>query len=260
MAENLLGLGISVTVLDAQPQVLSQIDRCMASFVHAYLREKGFKLVLGKGVAGFEEKDGMIYTAVTEGETLASELVIFAIGINDANVQHFNDKQFIEDYSRLVARIKRVAPDAAIIFETNNDMYRKVKKRRYVQHPNGEIARKAFFTLAEKHQAGVWDKFSLMGGLGSMAKWEKADLAKGDKVHFKLAGYNLLGDMFYKAFINTYMDHIGSLPAQEPVAPPPQPVKADTATPAAATAPAAATPAVVPATTPATAAPAEQKK
>lgn len=81
MAENLLGLGISVTVLDAQPQVLSQIDRCMASFVHAYLREKGFKLVLGKGVAGFDEKDGMIYTAVTEGETLASELVIFAIGV-----------------------------------------------------------------------------------------------------------------------------------------------------------------------------------
>ncbi len=142
------------------------------------------------------------------------DLVIFAIGINDANVQHFNDKQFKEDYDRLIARIKKVNPNAAIIFETNNDMYRKVKRKRYVQHPNGDIARKAFFSLAEKHGAGVWDKFSIMGGLGSMAKWEKADLAKADKVHFKLAGYNLLGDLFYKAIIQSYQEHIANLPAQ----------------------------------------------
>ena len=143
------------------------------------------------------------------------DLVIFAIGINDANVERFNDKQFREDYDRLIARIKKVNPNAAIIFETNNDMYRKVKKKRYVQHPNGDVARKAFFSLAEKHKAGVWDKFGIMGGLGSMAKWEKADLAKADKVHFKLSGYNLLGDLFYKAIINSYQEHIANLPAQQ---------------------------------------------
>ncbi|MCQ2108830.1 MAG: GDSL-type esterase/lipase family protein [Fibrobacter sp.] len=158
------------------------------------------------------------------------DLIIFAIGINDANVEHFDAKGFSANYDTLITRFKAINPNVAFIFETNNDMYRKVKKRRYVQHPNGELARQAFFNTAKKHKAGVWDKFSIMGGLGSMAKWEKADLAKGDKVHFKLAGYNLLGDMFYKAFVNAYMDHIAALPAQEPVAPPPQPVKADTAT------------------------------
>lgn len=155
------------------------------------------------------------------------DLIIFAIGINDANVEHFDEKGFRANYDTLITRFKKINPDVAFIFETNNDMYRKVKKRRYVQHPNGELARKAFFAAAEMHKAGVWDKFGIMGGLGSMSKWEKADLAKSDKVHFKLAGYNLLGDMFYKAFINTYMDHIASLPAQEPVAPPPQPIKAE---------------------------------
>ncbi|WP_290746279.1 GDSL-type esterase/lipase family protein [Fibrobacter sp. UBA4309] len=142
------------------------------------------------------------------------DLVIFAIGINDANVQRFNDKQFKDDYDKLIARIKKVNPNAAFIFETNNDMFRKVKKKRYVQHPNGDVARKAFFALAEKHKAGVWDKYSIMGGLGSMAKWEKADLAKSDKVHFKMAGYNLLGDLFYKALIRSYQEHIANLPAQ----------------------------------------------
>lgn len=81
MAENLLGLGMTVTVLDAQKQVLSQIDPCMASFVHAYLKEKGFKLVLGKGVAGFEEKGEKIFTGVEGGDTLEADMVIFAIGV-----------------------------------------------------------------------------------------------------------------------------------------------------------------------------------
>lgn len=143
------------------------------------------------------------------------DLVIFAIGINDANVERFNDKQFKGDYDKLIARIKKVNPNVAIIFETNNDMYRKVKKKKYVQHPNGDVARKAFFALADKYKAGVWDKFGIMGGLGSMAKWEKADLAKADKVHFKLSGYNLLGDLFYKAIINSYQEHIANLPAEK---------------------------------------------
>ncbi|SHK28605.1 GDSL-type esterase/lipase family protein [Fibrobacter sp. UWB12] len=145
------------------------------------------------------------------------DLVIFAIGINDANVEVFNDKQFREEYDTLIKRIRKVSPKTAFIFETNNDSYRKIRKKKYVQHPNGEIARKAFFMLADKHKAGVWDKFSIMGGLGSMAKWEKADLAKKDKVHFKTAGYQLLGDMFYKALMQAYFEHIANLPAEAPV-------------------------------------------
>ncbi len=163
------------------------------------------------------------------------DLVIFAIGINDANVEVFNDKQFRDEYDQLIKRIQKVSPKTAFIFETNNDSYRKVRKKKYVQHPNGEVARKSFFMLAEKHKAGVWDKFSIMGGLGSMAKWEKADLAKKDKVHFKTAGYQLLGDMFYKALMQAYFDHIASLPAEEPVAAPPKapPVQATATTPTA---------------------------
>ena len=144
------------------------------------------------------------------------DLVIFAIGINDANVEVFNDRQFRDEYDMLIKRILKVSPKTAFIFETNNDSYRKVRKKKYVQHPNGEVARKSFFMLADKHKAGVWDKFSIMGGLGSMAKWEKADLAKKDKVHFKTAGYQLLGDMFYKALMQAYFDHIADLPAEVP--------------------------------------------
>ncbi len=181
------------------------------------------------------------------------DLVIFAIGINDANVEVFNDKVFREDYDMLIKRIRKVSPKTAFIFETNNDSYRKVRKKKYVQHPNGEVARKAFFMLADKHKAGVWDKFSIMGGLGSMAKWEKADLAKKDKVHFKTAGYQLLGDMFYKALMQAYFDHIASLPAEAPVVAQAKPAATPTPAPAPKTIPAASS------TAPAANAPANAK-
>lgn len=167
----------------------------------------------GARVADYFEQDCPLFEK--EMQFFKPDLVIFAIGINDANVEVFNDKLFRDDYELLISRILKVSPKTAFIFETNNDSFRKVRKT-YVQHPNGEIARKSFFTLAEKYGAGVWDKFSIMGGLGSMEKWEKANLAKKDKVHFKMAGYNLLGDMFYKAFINAYQEHIANLPAITP--------------------------------------------
>ena len=147
------------------------------------------------------------------------DLIIFSIGINDANVENFDDKKFQEEYDSLITLIKKEAPNAAILFTTNNDSYRKVKKNRYIQHPNGKVAREAFLNMAQKHQAGVWDLFTIMGGLGSMAKWEKADLAKKDKVHFKSSGYKLIGDLFYEALLKSYNNHVAHLPAEKSTKP-----------------------------------------
>jgi len=146
---------------------------------------------------------------------LKPDLLILSIGINDANVDVFDEKLFRAHYDTLIARIRSVAPHVAILFTTNNDSFRKDKKNNFLLHPNGEIARRAFFTMGEKYHAGVWDMFAIMGGLGSMAEWEKADLAKKDKVHFNYAGYNLLGDLFYQAIIEAYTRHIALLPAKE---------------------------------------------
>ena len=60
--------------------------------------------------------------------------------------------------------------------------------------------------MAEKWQGGLWDLFGIMGGLGSMAQWQKAGLAQKDNVHFTRAGYKVVGAMFYDAFLNFYLD------------------------------------------------------
>jgi len=41
-----------------------------------------------------------------------------------------------------------------------------------------------------------------MGGAKSMAKWYTAKLAQKDRVHFTKAGYQLMGELFFNAFLD----------------------------------------------------------
>jgi lysophospholipase L1-like esterase len=41
-----------------------------------------------------------------------------------------------------------------------------------------------------------------------MAEWQKYGLAQKDKVHFTKKGYELIGDKFYNALIQFYLDTI----------------------------------------------------
>jgi lysophospholipase L1-like esterase len=135
---------------------------------------------------------------------LNPDLIIFAIGINDAASNDFTEESFLRNYDDLIEKIERVNPDCAYIFITNNDSYKKISRKKYAVNRNGLAAREAFYRLAESHQGGVWDFFSLMGGLSSMKQWQTEGLAQPDKVHFKKDGYLLIGDLFYNALINYY--------------------------------------------------------
>lgn len=136
------------------------------------------------------------------------DLVIFAIGINDASGKNFSKEDFIAKYKSLVARVRSVNPDCALLFVTNNDSYKRVRRRVYAVNRNGLAAEEAFLKLAEGCGGGVWDLFDIMGGLESMRKWEEAGLAKRDKIHFTEEGYALLGDLLYNALMAKYIEHL----------------------------------------------------
>ena len=139
------------------------------------------------------------------------DLIIFGIGINDAAEMDFEKNNFKRNYNELIKVIKRVNPDCALLFITNNDSYKreKVKKKtRYEVNLNGMIVEEAFMELGKKYNAAVWNQFDIMGGLESMQDWEEAGLAKKDKVHFTNEGYRHLGDLLYNALITRYIEHI----------------------------------------------------
>jgi len=139
---------------------------------------------------------------------VAPDLVILAIGINDAVPKDFDPELFVSRYRTLVSQIRSVNPDCALLFVSNNDSYRRIRRGRYSVNTNGELARQAFIRLAQEYNAGFWDVFRIMGGLESMKDWEEAGLARTDKIHFTEEGYTILGDLLYNALMDSYSDHI----------------------------------------------------
>ena len=136
------------------------------------------------------------------------DLVIFGIGINDAAASGFTAEQFQRDYEMLIDIILDVNPNCALLFVTNNDSYKKIKKNKYQNNPNGAIAEKVFLQLGKEYNAAVWDFFDIMGGLTSMQQWQNAGLAQKDKIHFTNSGYALIGDLLYNALMERYTEHL----------------------------------------------------
>ena len=141
-------------------------------------------------------------------ELVKPDLVIFGIGINDAAADSFTKDKFKRDYDQLIDIIHEVSPDCAMIFVTNNDSYKRLKKNKYQVNTNGLLAQEAFLELGKKHNAAVWDFFDIMGGLTSMQNWQDENIAQKDKVHFTNTGYALIGDLLFNALMDKYTAHL----------------------------------------------------
>ena len=81
MAENLIELGIDVTIVQRSEQLFPHLDKDMAAQVHSLFAKHGVKLKLGAEVTGFESCGDSIKTIIKDRESPVSEMVILAIGV-----------------------------------------------------------------------------------------------------------------------------------------------------------------------------------
>ena len=81
MAENLVKMGISVTIVQRTKQLLEPLDADMASFVHVEMRRHGVALRLGETVTGFRQEGDSALTLLEGSEPLRSDMVLLAIGV-----------------------------------------------------------------------------------------------------------------------------------------------------------------------------------
>lgn len=132
------------------------------------------------------------------------DLVVFSIGINDAQDPDFCASCYERNYEKLIAHARHVNPDAAILLVTNSDSYR---KRRYPVR-NADDVRDVMLRLARKYGTGVWDLYGVMGGQGSIRLWQRRGLAKRDLVHFTRQGYTMVGDLMFTAIMKAYGEHV----------------------------------------------------
>lgn len=86
MVEQLTHLGMSITLIEAAPQILGAVDEDMAFWPHRQLEDRNIDVRIGAMVVGFEEpteaEDARASTVVlSDGSRLPTDLVILSIGV-----------------------------------------------------------------------------------------------------------------------------------------------------------------------------------
>lgn len=81
MAENLHELGIGVTLIEKEEQVMKSLDREMANVLHDEIVSQGLGLILGDGVIRFRDKGSQVSLDLESGKSLDADMVILSIGV-----------------------------------------------------------------------------------------------------------------------------------------------------------------------------------
>jgi lysophospholipase L1-like esterase len=139
-----------------------------------------------------------------ELQYLAPDLVIISLGTNDCYSEKWDSTVFERNLTDFAINIKARLPETAIIFTTPPDHYR---KRR---HNNTDVltAINVIFRVAKNQNAGVWDLFTVMGGLESVSVWLDTGLAVRDRIHFNKEGYILQGNLLFEAIMKSWSDFL----------------------------------------------------
>lgn len=81
MVENLHDLGIEVSVVQRENQVMNPLDIGMASIVHKTLAEKGVQVYLEENLVGFKDATSHVNVLLQSGKELEADLVIMSVGV-----------------------------------------------------------------------------------------------------------------------------------------------------------------------------------
>ena len=81
-AENLVGLGYEVTLLQRGEQIMAPLDPEMARYVERHLDKHGVEVLLNAAASGFREAaDGTLEVLTQSGQVYAADIVILGIGV-----------------------------------------------------------------------------------------------------------------------------------------------------------------------------------
>ncbi|MBA3045257.1 MAG: FAD-dependent oxidoreductase [Candidatus Thermoplasmatota archaeon] len=85
MAENLIALGLEVTIVEMLDQVMPPVDFEMASIVHSHIIDHGCHLHLSDAVDSFHKKGSKTVVKTKSGAELETDMVILSIGVRPNN-------------------------------------------------------------------------------------------------------------------------------------------------------------------------------
>ena len=82
LAENMRGLGMEVSIVQLDKQLMLPFDEEMAAFIHAKVRAQGINLLLGYSAEGFEPTNTGVKVLLKESPSMNADMVVLAIGVS----------------------------------------------------------------------------------------------------------------------------------------------------------------------------------
>lgn len=132
-------------------------------------------------------------------KALEVEFVVISLGTNES----FDKKPtavYFQELQLMIQNIRSINPEIEILLTTPPPS---LFGRKY---PNTFVAdyTKKLIETAVENKVAVWDMFQALGGLFAVNDNYKKGLMSKDKVHYSKAGYDLQGQLFFDALMDSY--------------------------------------------------------
>ncbi len=136
------------------------------------------------------------------------DLLVLGFGGNEASDDRTED-MFYEDFVQVLGRMRQGREDLGCIVFAPLDQARR-QRGRIRTLPTIPLIVAAQRRAAFDSGCAFYDTWQAMGGRDSMRRWYKARprLAMGDFRHATPAGYEIIGNMFYKALLAGFADYL----------------------------------------------------
>jgi len=140
-------------------------------------------------------------------KALNPDLIIISLGTNEAYGLNFSQDKFYADMQELYTQLKVENPNAGFLFAIPACSYQ--RKKPNLRLP---LAGKTIISFTSDNNLSYWNLQEATGGNNSAINWKKNNLLRPDGVHYSLAGYDLQGNLFCKAFLNAYNTYVTNRP------------------------------------------------
>jgi LysM repeat protein len=128
------------------------------------------------------------------------DLVIISLGTNETLGSSFDELKTRSEIMKMIDSLRAVQPVPDILLTAPSD---NMLRRRYANDGCIKI-NGLMHQIADTSHVALWDLYTVMGGHGSIEKWYRSGLARSDRIHFSVAGYELQANLLLEAIFKAY--------------------------------------------------------
>lgn len=131
------------------------------------------------------------------------DLVIVDLIANDLAFGDFNQTKIETDLKDCIKKIKTSSPNTSIMLVGMQNIY--VKGRNII---NAGLYSSFLRQFSAFNDVSFYDYYIVSGGAYSMKKWLSNGLSSKDMCHLSTLGYNIKGNLFSNAILNSYLYYL----------------------------------------------------